>query len=107
MRYTQSGTAVTHLRLATDRSSKNAEGETDWHTVVYWGKLAEAVNSYVQKGDRLYVAGRLLYRTYEDGQGQRRHQAEINAQEVVFLEPRPEAAEAKGEEVAQDNELPF
>ena len=45
MRYTQGGTAVTQLRLATDRVRKGGESETDWHSVVVWDKLAEAVAS--------------------------------------------------------------
>ena len=57
MRYTASGIAVTQLRLATDRGRKNGESETDWHTVVVWDKIGEAVAEYVQKGQRLYVAG--------------------------------------------------
>ena len=50
MKYTPGGTAVTRLRLATDRYRKNAEDATDWHTVVVWGKQGEAVNTYVGKG---------------------------------------------------------
>ena len=50
MRYTPKGTAVTNLRLATDRYRRDGEDATDWHTVVVWGKTAEAVNNYVQQG---------------------------------------------------------
>ena len=59
MRYTQGGTAITQLRLATDRHRQNGDTDTDWHSVTCWAKLAEAVNEYVEKGDRLYVSGRL------------------------------------------------
>ena len=107
MRHTNSGTAVTRLRLATDRPPKNGEAETDWHTVICWGKLAEAVNSYVKKGDRLYVSGRLIYRSYDDKEGQKHHQSEVHAQEVVFLEPRSEAVGTNGGETSQAEDLPF
>ena len=50
MRYTGSGVAVTQLRLATDRGRKSGEAETDWHTVVVWDKLGEAVAQFVEKG---------------------------------------------------------
>ena len=50
MQYTPGGTAVTKLRLATDRYRKDAENETDWHDVVVWGPTAEAVNEYVGQG---------------------------------------------------------
>lgn len=88
MRYTPGGTAVTQLRLATDRPRQNGETETDWHTVTCWGKLAEAVHQYVNKGERIYVAGRLVEKTYETADGQRRHSAEVHAAEVVFLDNR-------------------
>ena len=88
MRYTQGGTAVTQLRLATDRPRRNGETDTDWHTVTCWAKLAEIVNEYVGTGDRLYVSGRLVQNSYETQDGQRRHRTEIHAQEVVFLDSR-------------------
>ncbi len=86
MRYTASGIAVTQLRLATDRGRKNGEDATDWHTVVVWDKLAEAVAQYVEKGQRLYVAGRLVQNSWEGDDGQRRYRTEIHAQDVVFLD---------------------
>ena len=58
MQYTPGGTAVTKLRLATDRYRKEGENGTDWHNLVIWGATAEAVNQYVSKGQRIYVAGR-------------------------------------------------
>ena len=88
MKYTQGGAAVTQLRLATDRRRQDGEVETDWHNVVCWGKQAEAVNEFVGKGDRIYVAGRLAQNTWQDDDGQRRYRTEIHAQEVVFLDSR-------------------
>ncbi len=84
--HTPNGTAVTNLRLATDRYRRDAEDATDWHTVIVWGKTAEAVNQYVTKGQRLYVAGRLVQNTWENEDGQRRHRTEVHTQEVVFLD---------------------
>ncbi len=86
MKYTQKGTAVTNLRLATDRYRREGEDATDWHTVIVWGKAGEAVNQYVTKGQRIYVAGRLVQNTWENEDGQRRHRAEVHTQEVVFLD---------------------
>ena len=86
MRYTASGIAVTQLRLATDRGRKNGEDATDWHTVVVWDKIGEAVAQYVEKGQRLYVAGRLVQSSWEGDDGQRRYRTEVHAQEVVFLD---------------------
>ena len=86
MKYTASGVAVTQLRLATDRVRKGGEAETDWHSVVVWDKLADAVAQFVQKGQRLYVAGRLVQNSWTGDDGQRRYRTEIHAQDVVFLD---------------------
>ena len=86
MKYTASGIAVTQLRLGTDRVRKGGESETDWHSIVVWDKLAEACANYVEKGQRLYVAGRLTQNSWTGDDGQRRYRTEIHAQEVVFLD---------------------
>ena len=86
MKYTASGIAVTQLRLATDRVRKGGESETDWHQIVVWDKLAEACANYVEKGQRLYVSGRLAQNSWTGDDGQRRYRTEIHAQEVVFLD---------------------
>ena len=108
LRYTPMGTAVTRVRLATDRPTRKAEPEADWHTVICWGKLAEAVNTYVQKGGRIYLSGRLVHRSYEDSHGEQRFQAEVHAQEVVFLDARPGNANGSAEpDPRGDEDLPF
>ena len=86
MKYTASGIAVTQLRLATDRVRRGGEFETDWHSVVVWDKLADAVAQYVEKGQRIYVAGRLAQNSWTGDDGQRRYRTEIHAQDVVFLD---------------------
>ncbi len=86
LKYSQNGTAVCQLRLATDRRRQNGETEADWHSIVCWGKQAEAVAEYVRKGNRLYVSGSLAQNSYETEDGQRRYRTEVHAQEVVFLD---------------------
>ena len=100
MKYTQSGTAVTQLRVATDRRRQNGDSETDWHSVTCWGKTAEVVNQFVGKGDRIFVAGRLSYSSYETSDGQRRFRTEIHANEVIFLDSRGNG-NGRGAEVEQ------
>ena len=109
MRYTQGDTAVTKLRLATDRRRQSGETTADWHDVVCWGKLAEAVNQYVGKGDRLYASGRLVHSSYETEDGQRRFRTEIHAQEVVFLDSRNGSGEGdNGSEAEEETDAsPF
>ena len=86
MQYTPNGTAVTKLRLATDRYRKDAEPETDWHNIVIWSATAEAVNQYVGKGQRVYIAGRLVQNTWQTEDGENRSRTEIHAAEVIFLD---------------------
>ena len=105
MSYTPGGTAVTKLRLATDRYRKDGEDETDWHNIVCWSKTAEAVNEYVGKGDRIYVAGRLVQNSWESDDGQRRHRTEVHASEVVFLDSSN--GNGNGESGQADDASPF
>ena len=86
MRQSQSGTPITQFRMATDRRRQNGETEADWHSVVCWGRQAEAVAEYVRKGNRLYVSGSLAQNTFETEEGQRIHRTEVHAREVVFLD---------------------
>ena len=101
MRYTPNGTAVTRLSLATDRRKQDGNSETDWHDVVCWGKQAEAVNEYVEKGNRIYVAGRLVQNCWQGEDGKRRRRTEVHAREVVFLDSH------NGSKDKDDEELPF
>lgn len=86
MTYTPNGTAITKMRLATDRRRQDGQVEADWHQVVCWSRTAEAVNNYVQKGQRVYVAGRLVQNAWHTEDGQNRHRTEVHASEVVFLD---------------------
>ncbi len=84
LRHTQSGKAVSNVRLATNRVV-NGNEETQFHTVVCWEGLAETTAKFVKKGDPLYVEGRLQYRSFEDGEGQARGVVEVVASDVQFL----------------------
>ena len=86
MSYTPGGTAITKLRLATDRRRQDGQVEADWHAIVCWSRTAEAVNTYISKGQRIYVAGRLVQNSWQAEDGQNRHRTEVHASEVVFLD---------------------
>ncbi len=107
LRHTTSGKPVANIRLATNRSVRNTDGdrreETDFHSVICWDTLAETVSRSVKKGDPLYVEGRINYRTYIDSEGMTRGVTEIVASDVQFLSKRPVAgsdAPAEGEETS-------
>ncbi|MFQ6045404.1 MAG: single-stranded DNA-binding protein [Gemmatimonadales bacterium] len=96
VRSTPNGTRVATLSLATSRSWTNQAGErqekTEWHRVVLWnnrgGQLADLAERFMKKGDRIYVEGRIEYRTWEDREGNTRYSTEITAREVIMLSPR-------------------
>ena len=89
MKYTPSGQAVCELRLATNESWNDKNGQkqekVEWHRVVVWGKRAEVCSKYLSKGRQIYVEGRIQTRTYDDKQGQKRYITEIVANDVQFL----------------------
>ena len=89
LRYTQGGTAVCSLNLATTRSYTKANDqraeETEWHRVIVWGKQAELCHRLLAKGRQCYVEGRLHTRNYEDKDGIKRYVMEVVAEAVQFL----------------------
>jgi single-strand DNA-binding protein len=95
LRTTGSGTHVLNMRIATNERRKNAEGEwadhTEWHNVVCFGRTAENVANFCQKGRQLYVEGRLQTRKWQDRDGNDRWSTEVVANEVRFLGNRGES----------------
>ena len=89
LRYTGSGTAVCNMRLATNESYKDANGDwverTEWHSIVAWSRLAEICNEYLRKGSQVYFEGSLQTRSYEDRDGNTRYTTEIKAREMMML----------------------
>lgn len=82
IRYMPNGGAVANVTLATSETWKDKQtGEnrekTEWHRVVFFGKLAEIVGEYVKKGSKLYVEGKLQTRKWQDQQGQDRYTTEV------------------------------
>jgi len=96
MRFTQGGTPVANLRIATterwtDKTGQRQEN-TEWHRVVLWGKQAELAGQYLTKGRQVYVEGRIRTRQWQDKQGQTRYTTEIVGQTLQFLGGRNERA---------------
>lgn len=93
VRSTGSGQRVATLSVATSRQWTSQSGErqekTEWHRVVLWNtkftQLADIAEKYLKKGDKVYVEGRIEYRTWEDREGKTRYTTEINARELIML----------------------
>ena len=88
-RFTPQGTAVTNLSVATNESWKNQNGEiqdrTEWHRVVIYGKMAETASQYMQKGQMVYVEGRLQTNEWEDQNKNKRKTTEIRCDNFTML----------------------
>ncbi|MDY5912667.1 MAG: single-stranded DNA-binding protein [Inconstantimicrobium porci] len=81
-----SGTAVTTLTLAVDKyNAATKQREADFIPVVVWGKQAESVANYMNKGSQMAVGGRIQTRSYEAKDGTKRYVTEVVANEVEFL----------------------
>ena len=81
-RYAANGNAIVNLSLATSESWKDRQtGEqrekTEWHRVVFFGRLAEIVGEYVRKGTQIYIEGKLQTRKWQDQSGQDRYTTEV------------------------------
>lgn len=139
VRSTANGSRVATLSVATSRQWTSQSGErqekTEWHRVVLWNsrmvQLADIAEKYLKKGDRVYIEGRIEYRTWEDRDGNTRYSTEVNAREMIMLSARgggedsgrssperqaqPAVAEAKNESYddfpealdEEDDDLPF
>jgi single-strand DNA-binding protein len=86
---TGSGTRFAKVSLATNRTFSDKSGQqqekTEWHRLTFWDKMAELVERYVKKGDRLYIEGRLEYSTTKDDSGQEKYWTDIVVREMVML----------------------
>ncbi|MFC2069820.1 single-stranded DNA-binding protein [Chloroflexota bacterium] len=95
MRFTPNGRPVTSFSVATNRRYTTSEGErreeTEWFTVVTWGRLAEQCNQFLGKGRLVYVEGRLRSHSWEGQDGQKRYRNEIVADRVSFLDRQSSA----------------
>lgn len=98
MRYTPNGQGVTSFGVATNRRWKDATGatqeETQFHDVVAWGKLAEAVTQILKKGNKVAVIGRIQSRSWDAPDGSKRSKTEIVMEDFVPLTPKTGGAGA-------------
>jgi single-strand DNA-binding protein len=93
VRSTTGGNRVATFSLATSRSWNDSSGtkqeKTEWHRCVIWNtktsQLADIVEKYVKKGDKIYVEGRIEYRQWQDKENQTRYSTEINVRELIML----------------------
>ncbi|UCE23761.1 MAG: single-stranded DNA-binding protein [Candidatus Zixiibacteriota bacterium] len=126
LRYTPSGKAVTTFPLATTERWTGQDGQksesTTWHNVVAWGRQAEVIKEYLAKGRQVYIEGRIVNRSYDDKEGNKRYVSEVVVQNFQFIGGRGAAgadekdfSQAPPEDAAppapdtseSDDDLPF
>jgi single-strand DNA-binding protein len=96
VRTTNNGSRVATISIATSRQWTAQNGEkqekTEWHRVICWNnkgaQLADVAERFLKKGDRVYVEGRIEYRTWEDREKQKRYTTEVIARELLLLTPK-------------------
>ena len=106
VRYYDADQAVAQFPLATTergytlQNGTKVPDHTDWHNLVVWRGLAKVVEKHVHKGDKLYVEGRIRYRSYDDPKGQRRYVTEILVENMELLNPKPAEREENAQHTA-------
>jgi len=92
LRVTGTGQSVCNFSVATNESWNDQAGQKQtrvtYHSIVVWGKLAELCNSYLRKGSKIFVEGRIQYREWESQDGTKRNATEIVSDNVIFLEKK-------------------
>jgi single-strand DNA-binding protein len=112
MRYTPSGQAVTRFSVATNYSYTKNDGTkvdaTDWHNIEAWGKLAEIINQHCQKGDKVFVSGRMKTDKYDADDGTTKYFFKVVANEIIMLGGSGNGNSAsEGNEEQLPEEIPF
>ena len=113
MRYMPSGGGIANLRIATNESYKDKSGQlveqTEWHRVIFFGKMAEVIGEYARKGSLLYIEGRIRTQKWQDHSGQDRYSTEIVGNEMQFLggnKPEGSTGTASYDQQAPSNQAP-
>lgn len=91
----ESGKKMARFSVATSENYRNAKGEkvteTQWHNLVAWGKVAEIAEKYLAKGKEVAIEGKLISRSYNDKDGNKKYITEIQVNELLLLGVKQEA----------------
>src|SRR5258708_7376718 len=102
-RYTPDGASVTTVSIATtsswkDKNTGEKREETEWHRVVFFGRIAEIASEYLRKGSACYVEGRLKTRKWTDKDGVEKYTTEIVADQIQLLGKKSDDGGQRGED---------
>jgi single-strand DNA-binding protein len=89
VRIFEGGRKMARFSMATNENYRNAEGEriteTQWHNLIAWGKLADIAERFLEKGKEVAIEGKLINRSYQDREGNKRYVTEIQVNELLLL----------------------
>jgi len=92
---TDNGKKLARFSIATDETYHNAKGEkvteTTWHNLVAWGKLADVAEKYLHKGTEIIIEGKLINRSYNDKEGNKKYISEVQVNEMLMLGSKEKA----------------
>ena len=107
VRYYDADQAVAQFPLATTErgytlpNGTQVPDRTDWHNIVLWKNLAKIAERYLHKGDKVFIEGKVRYRSYDDRKGQRQYITEIYADNMELLTPKPAGGQNVASQAAQ------
>jgi len=120
VRHLENDRAVANFSLATSETYTNKQGEritnTEWHNIVLWGGLAKLAESYLKKGNKIYLEGKITNRSYEDKEGVTKYITEIVGKEMTFVGGKKDdnssagaapVADSSAEDTNEIDDLPF
>ena len=123
IKYTQSGSPVANLSVATserwkDKNTGEQKEQTEWHRVVVFGRLAEIAEQYLKKGSKVFIEGKIQTRDWEDADGNKKYTTEVVCAMFTMLGRKMDnennqtagsfsAPEQKTESESEDEDLPF
>ncbi|MBA4197224.1 MAG: single-stranded DNA-binding protein [Chitinophaga sp.] len=83
------GKKMARFSVATNETYRNAKGEkiveTQWHNLIAWGKVADIAEKYLQKGSEVAIEGKLINKSYNDKQGNKKYITEVQVNELLLL----------------------
>ena len=92
VRYLDQGVAVANFSIATTESYRTRDGQqndrTQWHNIVMWRGLAETAGKYLKKGSTVYLEGKIINRSWDDANGEKKYRTEIEVDKMVMLDSR-------------------
>ena len=111
VKQTKNGRTLARFSLATTEIYKNSHGErqeeTQWHPIVVWGEWAEIAGKYLRKGKEVALEGKLVHRTYDDADGNKKYITEVVVNEFLMLGKKEDSAAQEAASAKAVDNLPF